>query len=133
MPKARIPFGRQKARVEPVLRLVVDPVLIPFLLPVLPLERLQPLVPEKIGEKPNGRVLKVFRRPGRRRRGVETQGIEGIAGNGNRSRAKYGPRRKRPALAHPTKKPTRSNTLKVFDRVGLLVNGPPGPAGLPFN
>ena len=30
------------------------------------------------------------------------------------------------------KKPTRLNTRKVLNRVGLLVNGPPGAAGLPF-
>ncbi len=30
------------------------------------------------------------------------------------------------------KKPTRWNTPKVFDHVGLLVNGPPGNRGLPF-
>jgi hypothetical protein len=30
------------------------------------------------------------------------------------------------------KKPTWRNTAKVFDHVGLLVNEPPGSAGLPF-
>jgi len=30
------------------------------------------------------------------------------------------------------KKPTRWNTVKAFDRVGLLANGPPGTAALPF-
>jgi hypothetical protein len=30
------------------------------------------------------------------------------------------------------KKPTRWNTCKVFHLVGLLVNGRPGTAGLPF-
>ena len=30
------------------------------------------------------------------------------------------------------KKPTWWNTLQVFHHVGLLVNGPPGTAGLPF-
>jgi hypothetical protein len=31
-----------------------------------------------------------------------------------------------------TKKPTRLNTQKVPKHVGLLVNRPPGTAGLPF-
>jgi hypothetical protein len=30
------------------------------------------------------------------------------------------------------KKPARSNSTKVFDHAGLLVNKPPGTAGLPF-
>jgi hypothetical protein len=31
------------------------------------------------------------------------------------------------------KKPTWPNTRQVFDHVGLLDNGPPGMAGLPFS
>jgi hypothetical protein len=35
-----------------------------------------------------------------------------------------------PALRE--RKPAWSNPLQVFDHAGLLVNGPPGTAGLPF-
>ena len=37
------------------------------------------------------------------------------------------------AAAGGKKKPTRSNTCKAFDHVGILVNGPPGMAGLPLS
>ena len=43
------------------------------------------------------------------------------------------PSRLRPSrTAASKKKPTWWNTLEVFDHVGLLVNEPPGQAGLPF-
>jgi hypothetical protein len=35
-------------------------------------------------------------------------------------------------LPVPKKKPTWLKTLKGFNHVGLLVNEPPGTAGLPF-
>jgi hypothetical protein len=34
--------------------------------------------------------------------------------------------------AEKQKKPMRPNTQKVLNRIGLLVNGLPGPAGPPF-
>jgi len=43
----------------------------------------------------------------------------------------FWPHRRNLALA-PKKKPAWSNTPKVFDHAGLLVNEPPGPAGLPL-
>jgi hypothetical protein len=38
-----------------------------------------------------------------------------------------------PCTTESKKKPTWQNTLEGFHHVGLLVNGPPGTAGLPFN
>jgi hypothetical protein len=56
--------------------LVVDPVLIPNLLTVLPLQIRECLAPEEIDEEPDGRVSEVFR--GRRGwwRGIEGQGVQ---------------------------------------------------------
>jgi hypothetical protein len=38
----------------------------------------------------------------------------------------------RPLPPSSAKKTDVSNTREAFDHVGLLVNGPPGAAGLPF-
>jgi hypothetical protein len=68
-----------------MLALVIDPVLVPVLVPILALERLQSLVAEKIDEQTKVWILKVFRRPTLRSRGVVRNGIEGVACEGNRS------------------------------------------------
>jgi hypothetical protein len=41
--------------------LIVDPVLIPFLLPILPLEGVEPLAGEEIGDESDGPILEVLR------------------------------------------------------------------------
>jgi hypothetical protein len=79
VPPGGIALRGQDARVEAVPGLVIDPVLIPVFLAVLPLQRLQPLVPEKLDEQPNGRGLKVFRSAGLGRRGVERERIKRVA------------------------------------------------------
>src|SRR3954447_4585715 len=67
---------------ETVFRLVVDPVLIPALLAVFPLERRQSFGLEEINEKADGRVFQVFRGIRGWRRGIEGQGVQTFGRDG---------------------------------------------------
>ncbi len=50
VPQARIAFGRQQTRVNPMLGLIGDPIGMPVFLPVFSLQGLQSLGLEKINE-----------------------------------------------------------------------------------
>src|SRR5205085_9524433 len=94
MTEAGIARRRQEARIELMLGLVIDPILIPLFVPILLLERFQPLVLEEIGKQPKRALLRVFRKSAGWRCRAERQRINSTVGNSNDSPRSL--RRRRP-------------------------------------